>query len=176
MELANLESYRGKPWARLRDHDWQYVRRHALSRNENTNRPCGKLGELDKIVLEIISTTALVNAASLMSQGSTNSQTSQQSTDSEYYFLKAIMGSVNQESTDAPEFATSFDGKDDLAIPKVDEIAVNTSIAVPSVPPVSAAENILGYLQKVTHVSPSLSVDAAIQSASRTLTKSPIGK
>ncbi|KAF1765496.1 hypothetical protein GCK72_005448 [Caenorhabditis remanei] len=175
VESASLESYRGKPWARLRDHDWQYVRRHALSRNENSTRPGGKLGELDKIVLEIISTTALANAfsqatSSLISQGSTNSHTSQQSTDSVDIWRSIIFNSVNQDSTDNPD--------DQLIVPKPDDIVVNTSltIPVPIAPVVSnnAAENILDYI-KATHVSPSLSVDAAIQQA-RALTKSPISK
>ncbi|EGT44929.1 hypothetical protein CAEBREN_14932 [Caenorhabditis brenneri] len=183
VESANLESYRGKPWARLRDHDWQYVRRHALSRNENSTRPGGKLGELDKIVLEIISTTALANAFSqatntLMSQGSTNSHTSQQSQDSVDVWKSIIMNSVNQESTDTPELGVSFESsKEELILPqKVDDIVVNTTltIPVPVTPVTNATENILEYFRG-NHVSPSLSLDAAIQQA-RALTKSPISK
>lgn len=184
VESANLESYRGKPWARLRDHDWQYVRRHALSRNENSTRPGGKLGELDKIVLEIISTTALANAftqatSSLMSQGSTNSHTSQQSTDSVDLWRSIIFNSVNQDSTDNPEISQSFDSISNFEpASKADDIAVNTTLSIPvPITPVvasTAAENILDYI-KATHVSPSLSVDAAIQHA-RALTKSPVSK
>uniref|UniRef100_A0A1I7THT3 Regulatory protein zeste n=1 Tax=Caenorhabditis tropicalis TaxID=1561998 RepID=A0A1I7THT3_9PELO len=183
VESANLESYRGKPWARLRDHDWQYVRRHALSRNENSTRPGGKLGELDKIVLEIISTTALANAfsatSSLISQGSTNSHTSQQSTDSVDLWRSIIFNSVNQESTDTPEIGTSFDSKEDSSTNPKEDIAVNTSLSipVPVTPVTSTAENILEYI-KATHVSPSFpgsSVDTALHQA-RALTKSPTSK
>ncbi|CAD6192505.1 unnamed protein product [Caenorhabditis auriculariae] len=59
VEGLGLESYKGKPWARLRDHDWQYVRRHALARNENSSKPTGMLADLDKIVLDIIATTSI---------------------------------------------------------------------------------------------------------------------
>ncbi|PIC45905.1 hypothetical protein B9Z55_005771 [Caenorhabditis nigoni] len=184
VEAANLESYRGKPWARLRDHDWQYVRRHALSRNENSTRPGGKLGELDKIVLEIISTTALANAFSqatntLMSQGSTNSHTSQQSTDSVDIWRSLILSSVNQESTDNQDMQSFDSSKDEkLAISKIEDIAATSTLSIPvPIVPVAVsntAENILDYI-KATQVSPSLSVDAAIQQA-RALTKSPISK
>lgn len=182
VESANLESYKGKPWARLRDHDWQYVRRHALARSENLTRPGGKLGELDKIVLEIISTTSLANAfnqatSSFISQGSTASHTSQQSTDSVDLLRSFIFRSVNQDSTDTPEIASSFESKDEMFIPKTEEIAINTPLSIPvPITPVSTttADNILDYI-KATHVSPSLSVDAALQQA-RALTKSPISK
>uniref|UniRef100_A0A8R1HJB7 Regulatory protein zeste n=2 Tax=Caenorhabditis japonica TaxID=281687 RepID=A0A8R1HJB7_CAEJA len=183
VESAKLESYRGKPWARLRDHDWQYVRRHALSRNENTTRPCGKLGELDRIVLEIITTTALANAVnqatnSFVSQGSTNSHISQQSTDS-VDIWKTLLSSVKQESAETQEIGTSFESSREemLTTAKHEDISVNTCLPVPVTAPIaSTAENILDYLHKVTHVSPTLSVDAAIQSASRAFTRSPNAK
>ncbi|PAV91280.1 hypothetical protein WR25_16833 [Diploscapter pachys] len=57
VEVAGLESYKGKPWSRLRDHDWQYVRRHAMSRSEGLHKPTGRLGELDRIVLDIVFST-----------------------------------------------------------------------------------------------------------------------
>ncbi|XGW07674.1 hypothetical protein V3C99_010660 [Haemonchus contortus] len=55
VEGMGLKSFIGKTWTRLRDHDWQYVRRHALARCENNYRPSGKLGDLDRLVLTIIS-------------------------------------------------------------------------------------------------------------------------
>lgn len=64
-----------------------------------------------------------------------------------------------------------------MFIPKTEEIAINTPLSIPvPITPVSTttADNILDYI-KATHVSPSLSVDAALQQA-RALTKSPISK
>ncbi|CAI5443662.1 unnamed protein product [Caenorhabditis angaria] len=118
VEQYGLESYKGKPWARLRDHDWQYVRRHALSRHENTNRPMGKLGELDRIVLEIISTTALANAVNQANNSqlfiSQNSQqnVSVESNNSVEQYLKTFLGAVNQDSAETPELNASFEIKD----------------------------------------------------------------
>ncbi|KAK6734063.1 hypothetical protein RB195_017687 [Necator americanus] len=54
VEDLGLKSFAGKTWMRMRDHDWQYVRRHALARSENSHKPSGKLGELDQLVLGIV--------------------------------------------------------------------------------------------------------------------------
>ncbi|GMS84470.1 hypothetical protein PENTCL1PPCAC_6645 [Pristionchus entomophagus] len=53
-EVKDLDTFKGKGWSRLRDHDWQYIRRHAVTRFENNSIAAGLLGELDEIVLQCI--------------------------------------------------------------------------------------------------------------------------
>ncbi|GMT14679.1 hypothetical protein PFISCL1PPCAC_5976, partial [Pristionchus fissidentatus] len=53
-QVKDLETFKGKSWSRLRDHDWQYIRRHAVTRYENNSIAPGPLGELDLIVIECI--------------------------------------------------------------------------------------------------------------------------
>ncbi|CAJ0931746.1 unnamed protein product, partial [Mesorhabditis belari] len=54
LEEMGADSFKGKPWMRLRDHDWQYIRRHAMNRYENGKVSTGRLSELDEIVVEIV--------------------------------------------------------------------------------------------------------------------------
>ncbi|CAB3404156.1 unnamed protein product [Caenorhabditis bovis] len=108
IEEYGLESFKGKHWARLRDHDWQYVRRHAISRsNENVTKATGKLGELDSIVLDIITTTALVNSISSnnssLSQSQGSGSSTQQSTESVEHVLRILGNSNQHDSTDISE-------------------------------------------------------------------------
>ncbi|KAF8364248.1 hypothetical protein PRIPAC_91171 [Pristionchus pacificus] len=53
-QVKDLETFKGKGWSRLRDHDWQYIRRHAVTRYENNAIAAGPLGELDQIVIDCI--------------------------------------------------------------------------------------------------------------------------
>ncbi|GMR36724.1 hypothetical protein PMAYCL1PPCAC_06919, partial [Pristionchus mayeri] len=53
-QVKDLDTFKGKGWSRLRDHDWQYIRRHAVTRYENNSIAAGPLGELDQIVIECI--------------------------------------------------------------------------------------------------------------------------
>ncbi|CAJ0576401.1 unnamed protein product, partial [Mesorhabditis spiculigera] len=54
LETMGADSFKGKQWMRLRDHDWQYIRRHAMNRFENGKVSTGRLSELDQIVVEIV--------------------------------------------------------------------------------------------------------------------------
>lgn len=106
LEEMGADSYKGKTWMRLRDHDWQYIRRHALNRYDNGTSKTGRLSELDEIVIDIVNPEKVNN--------NTSQQINRQKTPTFEQSLQSLLNSEVSRDSTTPTLLFKKEVKPDL--------------------------------------------------------------